>query len=95
MEVPSTMFMCKHCLEQYEDQDLAYTLILESRLSHPMADSFLMKFCSRAHLQEFLQLSSGQKMKYVLTQVGSNGEKTFPADYPLELLLQLGSRAAQ
>jgi len=86
------MFMCKECLEQFESP--AYTLILESRLSHPMADSFLSKFCSKAHLQQYLQHISNQRQKYVLTKVTKNGEQAFPANYPLELLLLVGSSKA-
>lgn len=86
------MFMCKQCLEQYDDSKLAYTLIPESRLSHPSAETFLLKFCSKAHLQDFLSHISNQRQKYVLTYVAKNGPKQFPADYPLELLLQVGSQ---
>lgn len=88
------MFMCSHCLEQYEDQDLRYTLILESRLSHPAVDAFWLKFCSKAHVQEFLDRISNQRQKYVLTMVTARGEQKFPADYPLELLLLVGSSKA-
>lgn len=86
--------MCKHCLEQFEDQDLAYTLILESRLIHPAADTFYLKFCSKAHVQEFLEHISGQQQNYILTKVTRSGEQKFPADYPLELLLLVGSSKA-
>lgn len=88
------MFMCKYCLEQFEDKDLAYTLILESRLDHPMADAFVLKFCSKAHVQELLHHISNQRQKYVLTKITRNGEQKFPADYPLELLLIVGSSKA-
>lgn len=85
------MFMCKECLEQFEDSQLAYTLIPENRLSHPSADTFVYKFCSRAHLRDFLSKISYQRQKYILTQYGKNGPEPFPSDYPLELLLQVGS----
>ncbi|MFZ5815666.1 MAG: hypothetical protein ACOY93_10250 [Bacillota bacterium] len=81
-------------MEQYEDKDLAYTLILESRLTHPAADAFVMKFCSRNHVQEFLSRIRNQGQKYVLTRILANGEQTFPADSPLELLLLVGSSKA-
>lgn len=85
------MFMCKQCLEQYEDQQLAYTLILENRLSHPSASSFILRFCSKAHVQEFLSLISTQHQKYVLSKVTPVGEERLAVDYPLELLLYVGS----
>ncbi len=88
------MFMCKECLEQFEDKDLAYTLILESRMSHPAADAFMLKFCSKAHVQQYLQHISYQGQKYVLTKVTKSGEQKFPADTPLELLLVVGSSKA-
>jgi hypothetical protein len=89
------MFMCKHCLEQFDDSQLAYTLIQESRLSHPAADTFVLKFCSRAHVQEFLGHISNQRQRYVLTKVESDGAtKQFGPDYPLELLLLVGSSKA-
>lgn len=88
------MFMCKQCLEQYEDKDLAYTLLLESRANQPYGDSFILKFCSKAHVQEFLQQVSKQRQKYILAKVTKSGEQKFPADYPLELLLLVGSSKA-
>lgn len=88
------MFMCSHCLEQFEDNNLAYKLILESRLSHPAAETFYLKFCSKAHVQEFLTRISNQRQKYVLTKFKRSGEETYPSDYPLELLLLVGSSKA-
>lgn len=88
------MFMCKHCLEQFEDEQLAYTLILENRVSHPSADAFVLKFCSKAHLQEFLELISGQQQNYILTKVSGETKQEFPPAYPLDLLLQVGSTSA-
>lgn len=89
------MFMCKHCLEQFEDSALAYTLIPEGRLGHPAADMFLNKFCSKAHLQDFLHEISFQKMTYVLTRVDKQGAtKQFEAATPLDLLLLVGSSKA-
>lgn len=88
------MFMCTHCHEQFAVQNLAYTLILESRLSHPAADMFVQKFCSKAHIQAYLKQISYQGQKYVLTQITKNGQQQFPADVPLELLLLVGSSKA-
>jgi hypothetical protein len=88
------MFMCKQCLEQFEDKDLAYTLILESRMNQPYGDAFVLKFCSKAHVQEFLSRISNQRQKYVLSKITRSGEQKFPADYPLELLLHVGSSKA-
>lgn len=88
------MFMCKHCLEQFEENDLAYTLILESRVDHPASDAFYLKFCSKTHVQEFLGHISNQRQKYVMVKVTRTGEQPFPADYPLELLLLVGSSKA-
>lgn len=85
------MFMCAQCLEQYEDESLAYTMILESRTSHPAADAFVMRFCSKAHLQDFLTRSMGQGQKYVLTKVTKSGEQRFTAATPHDLLLLVGS----
>jgi len=85
------MFMCKHCLEQFDDQALAYTLIPETRLHHPMADAFVLKFCSKAHIQQFLELISHQGMNYVLTKVDKVGNKDFEPSNPLDLLLLVGS----
>lgn len=86
--------MCKECLEQFADKDLAYILILESRLSHPAADAFALKFCSKAHIQTYLEHINYQRQKYVLTKITKNGQQQFPADYPLELLLLVGSSKA-
>lgn len=83
--------MCTQCQEQFEDKDLAYTLILESRLSHPAADAFMQRFCSKAHLQDFLQRSRSQGQKYVLTKKGKAGDKQFEPVAPLDLLLKVGS----
>lgn len=88
------MFMCKQCLEQYEDEQLAYTLILQNRLSHPSADAFLLKFCSMSHLQDFLELISGQQQNYILTKITGDAKQEFPPAYPLDLLLQVGSTKA-
>lgn len=89
------MFLCKQCEEQFEDRDLAYTIILESRLSHPMADAFLMKFCSKAHVQEFLERINNQHQRYVLTKVEKTGAtRQFDPDVPLNLLLLVGSSKA-
>lgn len=88
------MFLCKHCGEQYEDKDLAYTLILENRATLTTADMFLMKFCSKAHLQEFLHHISAQQQRYLLTKIEKGGSKQFEADYPLNLLLLVGSSKA-
>lgn len=86
------MFMCKHCLEQFEDQALAYTLIPEKRLHHPMADAFVLKFCSKAHVQQFLELiSHNQVQQYVLTKMDKSGTKDFEPSNPLDLLLLVGS----
>jgi hypothetical protein len=81
--------MCKHCLEQFEDEHLAYILVPEKRLQHPAADAFAFKFCSRAHLEEFLRHIANQRQAYVLTKVSGAERKTFPAAGPLDLLLQM------
>jgi hypothetical protein len=94
MEVSHLVFMCKHCLEQFEDSDLAYTLIPETRVSRPEADMYVMKFCSRNHLQEFLQRLSFQEQLYILTKNGRTGAKQFEAAKPLDLLLLVGSAKA-
>lgn len=83
------MFMCKHCLEQYEDERLAYVLMPENRMNHPLADAFAFKFCSRAHLVEFLQRISHQSQPYVLTRVVGADRETLPAAPPLDLLHQM------
>jgi hypothetical protein len=88
------MFMCKQCWEQFEDKDLAYTLILEARLNHPAAETFLLKFCSKAHVQQFLEQISHQRQKYVLTKKGKTEDKQYGPDYPKELLLLVGSSKA-
>lgn len=85
------MFMCSQCLEQYDDQELTYTLILESRLDHPAADSFVLKFCSRAHVQEFLERIQNQRQFYVLTRVTKGAAKRFDPAYPIDLLILVGS----
>lgn len=84
------MFMCKECLEQFEDTDLAYTLIPEKRLNHPGADMFYYKFCSLGHTQTFLQQISHQWENYILTRY-KGGEKKFEPAPPKELLLLIGS----
>jgi len=85
------VFMCRQCKEQFEDGQLAYTLILESRVNFPASDMFLSKFCCQAHVQEFLDRISFQQQRYVLTKVSENGNKTYPPGSPLELLLMVGS----
>ena len=84
------MFICKYCLEQFEDEKLAYVLMPENRLQHPAADAFAMKFCSRAHLEAFLRKVSHQRQAYVLTRVSGSTRQTLPAAPPLALLNQLG-----
>lgn len=81
--------MCKHCLEQFEDEQLAYILMPEKRLQLPAADAYAFKFCSRAHLEEFLRLIANQHQAYVLTKVSGAEQKSFPAAPPLDLLLQM------
>ena len=88
------MFMCRHCKEQYEDQNLAYTLILEVRENAPNADMFLSKFCSKGHVQEFLHRIHFQEQRYVLTKVGKDGSKRFDPAAPLDLLLLVGCSKA-
>lgn len=88
------MFMCSQCLEQFEDNQLAYTLILESRLTHPAADMYLLKFCSKAHVQEFLTRIGNQRQRYLLTRKGRGGDKAFAPDFPRELLILVGSSKA-
>jgi hypothetical protein len=85
------MFMCAQCQEQYEDRDLAYTLILESRLIHPAADTFMLKFCSKAQVREFLDRIVNQQQRYVLTRKGKGHDKKFDPAFPLDLLLLVGS----
>ncbi len=87
------MFMCKHCLEQFEDERLAYILMPENRMSHPAADAFAWKFCSRAHLVEFLQRISNQSQSFALTRVTGENRETFPAAPPLDLLHQMSQIA--
>lgn len=90
------MFMCKHCLQQYDDNELAYTLILESRMSVPAetVGMYLMKFCSLKHTQQFLENIRTQKLRYVLTKKGPNGDKQYEPAYPADLLLVIGSNAS-
>lgn len=89
------MFLCRQCKEQFEDQQLAYTLILEARENFPAHDMFLSKFCCKAHLQEFLDRLSFQQQRYILTKVNQDGStKRFEPDNPLELLLLVGSSKA-
>lgn len=85
------MFMCAQCQEQYEDRDLAYTLIAETRLSHPTAETFVLKFCSKKHVQEFLERIHAQHLNYVLTKKGKGHDKRFDPAFPEELLLLVGS----
>ncbi|HEY3364801.1 MAG TPA: hypothetical protein VGK74_07115 [Symbiobacteriaceae bacterium] len=81
-------------MEQYEDSELAYSLILESRLRHPATELFIYKFCSLSHLQEFLTQINNQQQRYVLTKHGKNGDKQFAPDSPMDLLLLVGSSKA-
>lgn len=89
------MFLCKHCLEQFEDADLAYTLIAETRLDHPAKDLYVMKFCSRAHLQAFLEFRNFQGQRYVLAKVSKDGSvRSFEPAPPTELIILVGSSTA-
>lgn len=88
------MFMCNQCWEQYEDHQLAYTLILENRLGHPASEMFLLKFCTKAHVQAFLTQIVNQRQAYVLTKKGRGGNKVFESAYPRELLILVGSSKA-
>lgn len=88
------MFMCKQCWEQYEDQNLAYTVILEYRLTHAAADMYLMKFCSKQHVQAFLEQINNQHQPYVLTKKGKGGDRQFEPAFPLDLQLLVGSSKA-
>jgi len=89
------MFMCKHCLQQYEDEQLAYTLLPEGRkqTSPDSVAFFEMKFCSLKHTQEFLQRIQYQKMRYILTKKGKNGDKVYEPALPADLLLVIGTDA--
>ena len=90
------MFMCKQCGEQYEDHQLAYTIIPENRLSHPQGTSemFILKFCSKTHVQDFLHQIRNQEQTYVLIKKGKGGDKQFEPAYPLDLLILVGSSKA-
>lgn len=88
------MFVCTQCQEHFQDKDLAYSLILENRLAHPAADMFVMKFCSKMHVQEFLDRIGNQRQLYVLTRTGKSGGKAFEPGYPRDLLLLVGSSKA-
>jgi hypothetical protein len=88
------MFLCKYCQEQFDDRDLAYTVILEAREHFPAAELFLNKFCCLSHLQTFLTHISNQSQTYVLTKITPTGNKRFDAATPLDLLLLVGSSKA-
>lgn len=88
------MFMCKQCGEQFEDSGLAFTLMPENRVSHPAADMYLLKFCSKKHVQDFLDQIRNQHQLFILTKVGKGGGKTFDAASPIDLLLLVGSTRA-
>jgi|GEM_PF-1934279 len=92
------MFMCKHCLQQFEDEQLAYTLLPEGRkqTSPDSVAFFEMKFCSLKHTQEFLHRIQYQQMRYILTKKGKDGEsdKVFEPALPADLLLIIGSSAS-
>lgn len=88
------MFLCTQCQEQHENEGLAYTLILASRLTHPAADTFVMKFCSTRDVQAFLDRIRHQRQAYVLTKTGPAGDKVFGPLLPLDLLLLVGSSKA-
>ncbi|HEY8347981.1 MAG TPA: hypothetical protein VIL07_12060 [Symbiobacteriaceae bacterium] len=88
------MFMCKQCLQQYEDDHLAYTLLPEYRLrtSPPESmDMFTLKFCSLEHTREYLKRISPQKSRYILTKKSKDGDKQFEPNIPAELLILIGS----
>jgi hypothetical protein len=83
------MFMCQFTGQQFEDKDLAYTAILESRLSHPAASTFLLKFSSKHAVLGFLESIKNQRQNYVVTKV--RGEKKFGPATPLDLIHLIGS----
>lgn len=88
------MFMCKHCLEQYDDNRLAYTLVPEVRSTHPAADAFVLKFCSKDHLQQFLQRMTHQHQPFLLVKKGAGGDKPFEPATALDLLALTGHTRA-
>jgi hypothetical protein len=88
------MFMCKECGQQYDDKDLAFTVILENRLTHPAAEMYLLKFCSKQHVQAFLEQINNQHQRYVLTKKGKGSDKQFEPAFPLDLQLLVGSTKA-
>lgn len=88
--------MCKHCLQQFEDEQLAYTLLPEGRkVTSPNSVAFFeLKFCSLKHTQDFLHHIQYQQMRYILTKKGKDGDKVFEPAYPADLLLLIGSAAS-
>lgn len=90
------VFMCKQCLRQFEDDHLAYTLLLENRqkTSPDSVAFFEMKFCSLKDTQDFLMEIQHQRLRYILTKKGKDGDKVYEPAYPADLLLLIGSSAS-
>lgn len=88
------MFLCTQCLEQFEESHLAYTMILESRLTHPAMEMFVLKFCSKTHIQQFLDRIRNQGQRYVLTIKSPGGNRSLEPGLPRDLLLLVGSSKA-
>lgn len=85
------MFLCTQCQEQFENDHLAYTLILESRLTHPAHAMFVQNFCSQHDLQEYLTRIRSQHQRYLLVKKGPSGDRAFEPAEPLDLLMLVGS----
>lgn len=82
------MFMCRFMQQQFEDKDLAYTAILESRLAHPAKETFVLKFSSKKALLGFLEQIKNQHQAYVVTKV--HGNKEYGPASPLDLIHLVG-----
>lgn len=89
------MFICSGCEQQAPDEQLQYTLIHHTRVSHPSSWVFLRRFHSRECLTQFLERLARHADRYILTDLTGPTPVEYEAAVPREILQRLRVPAAK
>lgn len=87
------MFICGGCERQAPDEQLKYTVIHYSRVSHPNAHFFLRRFDSTDCLFQFLQRLARHADRQIVTDLTGPELVEYGPARPGELLAQLRAGA--
>lgn len=88
------MFVCSGCEQLWEDADLRYTMLHQSRLQHPATALFLRRFHHRDCLEMFFKRLERHAGLYILTDLTGEHPVEYGPARPAELrdLLQQGRK---